>query len=272
MVSFPWSPGVMCGTALLWSVLQAGMAVSLSTGSILQLLFGESFFSSPSTGNVQSVVKRLTRWEESVQCVHTASPSSKMCCMGKKCSCAGLKFASWCSCLWASSIYGLKELKRQDLPWLWESSGQEIETWLQKAAVSCLCQAVDALAEDGSELEQSLPACLFCRHCLQVCQPGFHPPDHEQSQQPLLTVQCHLGLCGDPLQCSDRTWGEALVRVSLWLCFLQHFFSYTVFPAPSFTAEKCQTSSHIIRLRNSNFPLLNRLRVMNQLKINALYE
>lgn len=49
-------------------------------------------------------------------------------------------------------------------------------------------------------------------------------------------------------------------------------FSYVIFPAPSFTAEKCQTSGHVIRPRNSSSPLPNRLRVMNPLKINAPYQ
>lgn len=44
--------------------------------------------------------------------------------------------------------------KRQGLRWLGGNSGQETETWLQKAAVSWLCQAVGVLEEDRSELER----------------------------------------------------------------------------------------------------------------------
>lgn len=169
-------------------------------------------------------LKHPSCWEKgyrgkgrAVQCdslgAHAGSRSSKMCRVGKACSCAGLGTASESSCLPASSIYGLKGQKRQGLPWLWESSSQEMETWLQKAAVPQLCQAVGAVWRPGESWKatgsagQGLPGCLLCRLCLQMCQPGSLPLCHEQSLQPSPTVWCHQGCMVTQLKPSPgRIW------------------------------------------------------------------
>lgn len=152
-------------------------------------------FSQSSRWNIHAVGKRATGGKRMMVQrdnlgAHTGSRSHAMCGVGKACSCAGLGEASRCCCLRASSIYGLKGQRRQGLPWLWESSSQETETWLQKAAVPQLCQAVGGCVEARRELEspwfssQGLPGWLFCRLWWQMCQPASLPLCHKQSLQP----------------------------------------------------------------------------------------
>lgn len=199
-----------------------------------------------------------------------------MCCVGKECSCVALKTATWCSCLWARGVYGLKGLKRQGLLWLEGSSSQGIKTRPQKAAVSRFCQAVAAFAENRSKLErtdsaeQGLPGCLL-RRC-----------------GSLASTLLAMARASSPCSWFDAIWVCVVTDGSIQLkhaaprtICVESFslalhslatFSYVIFPAPSFTAEKCQTSSRVIRVRNSSSSLPNRLRAENPLKINALYQ
>lgn len=138
------SPGLNSHRSLVRCAAQLGSAVFSAAGRGGQTAiprdpssryrFGESFFPVPQLETSELLGKMSYRVKKKiiiVRCdvlgVRTASRSSKMCRVGKGCSCAGWKIASRCPCLGASGAYGLKGAKRQVLPWLWESGGQEIE-------------------------------------------------------------------------------------------------------------------------------------------------
>lgn len=272
------------GSAMFSQCHGPGVADGHPAGSILLLsLWGKFFFFQSPSWKCPSCCDKGLRvgGKKSALCdvlgVHTASRSSRMCRVGKERSCAGLKFASRCSCLWASGIYGLKGLTRQGLPWLWESGGQEIETWLQKAAASRLCQAVGALAEDGSELEsQGFSGAGLARLPLTPAPfagvPAWLPPSWPRVEPAALThgsvtSESAWWLTAVPSS-NTQPQGEPVFQASPWLCFLWQLF-LTWYSLP-FLSRQCQTS--VIRPRNSSSPLPNRLRVMNPLKINAPYQ
>lgn len=151
--------------------------------------------------------------------------------MSRGCSCAGLEIASRCSCLLASGVYGLTGPKRQGLPWLWESGSQEIG--LQKAAASRLCQVVDALAEDGSELESHrFSGAGLARLSLTQAPfagvPAWHPPSRPRAQPAALTHGLVPSESARPPIAvpsrNTRPQGEPVFRVSPWLCFLRQLF------------------------------------------------
>lgn len=121
------------GSALMCSVPQAGVADVCPVGSVLPLPLWGKLSPSPPAETSKLLGKGLQGKRENCAKydslgAHTGSRSCEMCGVGKACSCAGLGTASQCSCLPARTIYGLKGQKRQGLPWLWESSSQEIET------------------------------------------------------------------------------------------------------------------------------------------------
>lgn len=107
-------------------------------------------------------------------------------------------------------------------------------------------------------------------------------------QRGVCQAACHAGADGSPGPCVGAIWlcvvanpsaqlqraalRKPVFRLPPWLCFLQELGLNVISPAPSFAAERCETSGHVIRSRNSSSPLLNRLRVMNPLKINAPYQ